>query len=42
MVLGFDAAALLDRFAADVSVSPINSGNARRKAVRRGRQTFVP
>jgi hypothetical protein len=42
MVLTFDAAALLDRFAADVFVSPINSGNARRKAVRRGRDTFVP
>lgn len=42
MVLTFDAAALLDRFAADAFVSPINSGNARRKAARRGRDTFVP
>jgi hypothetical protein len=42
LVLTFDAAALLDRFAADAFVSPINSGNARRKAVRRGRDIFVP
>jgi hypothetical protein len=42
MMLTFDAAALLDRFAADAFVSPINSGNARRKAARRGRDTFVP
>jgi hypothetical protein len=42
LVLTFDAAALLDHFAADAFVSPINSGNARRKAVRRGRDTFVP
>lgn len=41
MVLTFDAAALLGRFADDAFVSPINSGNARRKAVRRGRDTFV-
>ena len=42
MVLTFNAAALLDHFAADAFVSPINSGNARRKAVRRGRDTLVP
>jgi hypothetical protein len=35
-VLTFDGAALLDRFAAEAFVSPINSGNARRKAARRG------
>ena len=40
-LLTFDAAALFDRFAADAFVSPINSGNARRKAARRGRNTLV-
>jgi hypothetical protein len=35
VVLTFDADALLDRFAAEAFVSPINSGNARRKAARR-------
>ena len=34
VVLTFDADALLDRFAAEAFVSPINSGNARRKAAR--------
>jgi hypothetical protein len=42
VVLTFDGAALLKRFQADAFVSPINSGNARRKAARRGRDTFVP
>jgi hypothetical protein len=42
VVLSFDGAALLERFQADAFVSPINSGNARRKAARRGRDTFVP
>jgi hypothetical protein len=42
IVLTFPAAALLDRFAADALVSPNNSGNARRKAVQHGRDTFVP
>jgi uncharacterized protein DUF7002 len=42
VVLTFDADALLDRFAAEAFVSPINSGNARRKAARRGRTTFRP
>jgi hypothetical protein len=42
VVLTFDLAALLDRFEAKAFVSPINSGNARRKAARRGRDTFVP
>jgi hypothetical protein len=42
VVLTFDASALLDRFGAEAFVSPINSGNARRKAARRGRDTFVP
>jgi hypothetical protein len=35
VALTFDADALLDRFAAEAFVSPINSGNARRKAARR-------
>ncbi|MDB5977297.1 MAG: uncharacterized protein JWR07_4057 [Nevskia sp.] len=42
VVLTFDGVALLDRFQADVFVSPINSGNARRKAARRGRGTLIP
>jgi hypothetical protein len=42
VVLTFDASALLDRFGNEAFVSPINSGNARRKAARRGRDTFVP
>jgi hypothetical protein len=42
VVLTFDADALLDRFVAEAFVSPINSGNARRRAARRGRTTFRP
>jgi hypothetical protein len=42
VVLTFNANALLDRFAAEAFVSPINSGNARRKAARRGPATFLP
>ena len=42
VLLTFDAAALLDRLRDYAYVSPINSGNARRKPARRGRQTFVP
>ena len=42
MVLAFDAAALLDRFEMEAFVSAINGGNARRKAVRRDRDTLVP
>jgi hypothetical protein len=42
IVLTFDADAVLDRFVAEAFVSPINSGNARRKAARRGRTTFRP
>jgi hypothetical protein len=42
VVLTFDRAALLDRFLANAFVSPINSGNARRRAVRRGRATLLP
>ena len=42
VVLTFDSSALLDRFGAEAFVSPINSGNARRRAARRGRDTLVP
>ena len=41
VVLTFDGAALLNDFAPSAYVSPINSGNARRKPARRGRETFV-
>jgi hypothetical protein len=39
--LTFDAKALLDRFGEHAFVSPINSGNARRKPARRGRETLL-
>jgi hypothetical protein len=42
LVLAFDAAALLDRLEMEAFVSAINSGNARRKAVGRDRDTLVP
>ena len=42
VLLTFDGAALLDRFGGDAFVSPINSGNARRKPALRGRHTLVP
>jgi hypothetical protein len=42
VVLTFDGPALLSRFGVKAFVSPINSGNARRKPARRGRDTFVP
>lgn len=42
VVLTFDARVLLDLFGADVFVSPINSGNARRKPARRGLTTLMP
>jgi hypothetical protein len=38
----FDGVALLDRFGAEAFMSPINSGNARRKPAPRGRDTLVP
>jgi hypothetical protein len=41
LMLAFDAAALLDRFEMEAFASAINSGNARRKAVRRDRDTLV-
>src|ERR1700722_11548682 len=42
LVLAFDAAALLDRLEMEAFVSAINSGNARRKAGGRDRDTLVP
>ena len=42
VVLTFDAVALFDQFGTQAFLSPINSGNARRKAARRGRDTLVP
>jgi hypothetical protein len=40
-MLTFDATALLARFGEHAFVSPINSGNARRKPARRGRGTLL-
>ena len=40
-MLTFDATALLARFGEHAFVSPINSGNARRKPARRGRKTLL-
>jgi hypothetical protein len=42
VVLTFDSTTLLEQFQAEAFVSPINSGNARRKAAQLGRKTFVP
>ena len=42
VILTFDAVALFDHFGAQALLSPINSGNARRKPTRRGRDTLVP
>ena len=42
VILSFDAVALFDHFGAQAFLSPINSGNARRKPARRGRDTLVP
>ena len=42
VLLTFDGAALLDRHSANAFVSPINSGNARRRPARRGRGTLIP
>ena len=41
-LMTFDAAKLLNDLSDEAYVSPINSGNARRKPARRGRDTFVP
>jgi hypothetical protein len=42
LILIIDAAAMLDRYAGAAFVSPINSGNARRRPTLRNRTTFVP
>jgi hypothetical protein len=42
VVLTLDSTTLLEQFQTEAFVSPINSGNARRKAAQRGRKTFVP
>ena len=42
VVMVVDTKRLLDRYAKMASLSPINSGNARRKPAVRGRSTFVP
>jgi hypothetical protein len=42
VLLTFDASSLLSRFGMETFVSPINSGNARRKPALRGRETLVP
>ncbi|MEA1672834.1 DUF7002 family protein [Nitrospirillum sp. BR 11163] len=42
VILVFDGAALFDAFGDQALLSPINSGNARRRPARRGKDTFVP
>jgi hypothetical protein len=42
VLLTFDGIALLERYGADALLSPINSGNARRKPALRGRNTLMP
>jgi hypothetical protein len=42
VLLTFDASPLLDRFRGEALVSPLNSGNARRKPAPRGHATFLP
>jgi hypothetical protein len=42
VVLSLDAAGLLASYGDRATVSPINSGNARRRPARRGAATFVP
>lgn len=42
VVLKIDSDRLLRRYAAQTSLTPINTGNARRKAALRGAATFVP
>jgi hypothetical protein len=42
IVLTIDLARLVDRYQADIALSPINSGNARRAPATRGAGTFVP
>lgn len=42
VMLTFDGEALLASYGAEAFLSPINSGNARRKPARRGHNTLVP
>jgi hypothetical protein len=42
VVLIVETQRLLDRYAEKISLSPFNTGNARRKPATRGRSTFVP
>jgi hypothetical protein len=42
VVLAVDTAKLVDAYREEVAVTPINTGNARRKPARRGTATFVP
>jgi hypothetical protein len=42
MVLTLDTAPLLAAYAEQVALTPINTGNARRRPAIRGRDTFVP
>jgi hypothetical protein len=42
VLLAFDGTVLLNRHGADAFVSPINSGNARRRPARRGRRSLIP
>lgn len=42
LLLTFDAAKLFRDFSDHALASPVNSGNARRRPARRGRDTFVP
>jgi hypothetical protein len=42
IVLVIDADCLLSRYASAATLTAFNTGNARRKPARRGRQTFVP
>lgn len=42
VVLSIPSDRLLHRYAEQTALTPINSGNARRKAARRGAATFVP
>jgi hypothetical protein len=41
-VLAVDTAKLVDAYREEVAVTPINTGNARRRPARRGTATFVP
>ena len=42
MVLTIDAHRLLSSYLRQTALTPFNTGNARRRPARRGRETFVP